>query len=358
MNLRALGHVLLMGAGLRADAVHPPAGLWPVAGGMPAAAGPPHCALGSGQAGERPRVSGDGGTLRVELLGPVRAWRDGRELRIGGPRRHAVLGMLAARAGHPVRCRELIAGVWGEPPPRAPGRLRAHLAGLRQALEPCRPRRAPGQVLAASGPGYLLRLSPAALDTGRLDQHVAQARRACAAGDLGRAARQLDGALSLYRDVVLAGVPGPWAAAERDRAGELRLTLLEERIEVLLAMGRHHETVPELAGLTRAHPQRERFLGQLMMALYRSGRPADALAQFTAARQPGAGTCGLEPGPGLRRLRLQILTADTALMTVLPPGSGLPGGRRGEPGGLSREAAAAYPWRRTAVRPHAHPAAR
>ena len=129
--------------------------------------------------------------------------------------------------------------------------------------------------------------------------------------------------------------------------------LLEERTELLLAMGRQHEAIPDLLGLTRAHPQRERFLSQLMVALNRAGRRADALAQFdTAHRLRG------EPGPGLRRLRLQILTADTALMTVLPPGSGLPGGRRGGLSGLSREAAAADRWRRTAARPHAHQAAR
>ncbi len=300
-------------------------------------------------------MNGDCAALRLELLGPVRAWRGQRELRIGGPRRHAVLGMLAARAGHPVRRSELIAGVWGEQPPAGAAHwLDGHVAGLRQALDPCRPHRQAGQVLAASGPGYRLRLGPAGLDTGQLDQHVAQARHACTAGDLAQAVRQLDAALCLYRDVPLAGLPGPWAAAERRRAAELRLTLLEERIEMLLAMGRPHEVVPDLLGLTQAHPQRERFLGQLMVALYRSGRRADALDQFAAARQ----LRGLEPGPGLRRLRLQMLTADTALMTVLPPGSGLPGGRRGGLSGLCQEAAAAARWRRTAARPHAHPAAR
>jgi DNA-binding SARP family transcriptional activator len=309
-------------------------------------------------------VHGDCGALRLELIGPVRAWRGQRELAIGGPRRHAVLGMLAARDGHPVRRSELVTGVWGTPPPAdAMQRLHGHLAGLRQALAPCRPHRAAGQALPASGPGYRLRFGPAGLDptgldptgldTAQLDQHVAQARRACTVGDLGHAVRLLDAALCLYRDVPLAGLPGPWAAAERHRLAELRFVLLEERTELLLAMGRQHEAIPDLLGLTRAHPQRERFLSQLMVALNRAGRRADALAQYdTAHRLRG------EPGPGLRRLRLQILTADTALMTVLPPGSGLPGGRRGGLSGLSREAAAADRWRRTAARPHAHQAAR
>jgi DNA-binding SARP family transcriptional activator len=270
--------------------------------------------------------------------------------------------MLASRAGHPVRGSELIAGVWGDQPPAdAIGRLHGHVAGLGQVLAPCHPHRAAGPALVASGPGFLLRLGLAGLDTGQLDQHVAQARHACTAGDLGRAVQLLDTALRLYRGVPLAGVPGRWAAAERLRAAELRMILLEERTEVLLAMGRHDQVVPDLLGLSQAHPQRERFLGQLMVALYRAGRRDDALAQFAGAREKR----GLEPGPGLRRLRLQILTADTALMTVLPPGSGLPGGRRGGLSGLSREAAAAHPrgaaadpWRRTAVRRHAHPAPR
>jgi DNA-binding SARP family transcriptional activator len=272
--------------------------------------------------------------------------------------------MLAARDGHPVRSSELITGVWGTPPPAdAMQRLHGHLAGLRQGLAPCRPHQAAGQVLPASGPGYRLQLSPAGLDpagldpagldTAQLDQHVAQARHACTAGDLGHAVRLLDAALRLYHDVPLAGLPGPWAAGERHRLAELRLILLEERTELLLAMGRQHEAIPDLLGLTRSHPQRERFLSQLMMALYRAGRRADALAQFDTARQLRG-----EPGPGLRRLRLHILTADTTLMTVLPPGSGLPGGRRGGLSGLSQEAAAADRWRRTVARPHAPQAAR
>jgi DNA-binding SARP family transcriptional activator len=277
--------------------------------------------------------------------------------------------MLAARDGHPVRRSELITGIWGTPPPAdAMQRLHGHLAGLRQALAPCRPHRAAGQVLPACGPGYRLRLGPAGLDAAglepagldpagldlaQLDQHVAQARHACTAGDLGHAVRRLDAALRLYRDAPLAGLPGPWAAAERLRLAELRLILLEERTELLLAMGRQHEAIPGLLGLTRAHPERERFLSQLMVALYRADRRADALAQFDTARRRRG-----EPGPGLHRLRLQILTADTALMTVLPPGSGLPGGRRGGLSGLCQEAAAADRWRRTAARPHAHPAAR
>ncbi len=248
--------------------------------------------------------------------------------------------MLATRAGHPVPVSELIAGVWhGQPPAAALPWLHRHLAGLDLALAPGRPHRAARPALLASGRGYRLRLGLAGLDTAQLDRHIAQARQACTAGDLGRAVRLLDTALRLYRGVPLAGVPGPWAAAERLRVAELRLVLLEERTEMLLAMGRHDQVVPDLLGLTQAHPQRERFLSQLMVALYRAGRRADALAQFAQARQQR----GLEPGPGLRRLRLQILTADTALMTVLPPGSGLPGGRRGGLSGLSREAAAANP---------------
>ncbi len=254
------------------------------------------------------------GALRVQLLGPVRAWRGDQELELGGPRRRAVLGMLAMRASQAVSRSELIDGLWGEDPPAsAVNSVHVYVAGLRRVLEPHRARRAPGQVLSASGPGYLLRLGPGQLDAAALDHHLAQAPRSLAAGDLTAAARSLDAARGLWRGTALAGIPGPWADIERVRLDELRLTTIEERIDVMLALGGHHQAVAQLAGLIREHPLRERFRGQLMMALYRCGRQADALAEFAAARRVLARELGIEPGPGLRRLHQQILTADAEL---------------------------------------------
>ncbi len=233
--------------------------------------------------------------------------------------------MLAIRANQAVSRSELIDGMWGQDPPAsAVNSVHVYVSGLRRVLEPRRARRAPGQVLSATGPGYLLRLEPGQLDTEALDRHLAQARLLPVAGDPAVAARSLDAALGLWQGVPLSGVPGPWADIERARLGELRLTAIEERIELMLALGDHHQAVPQLAGLIREYPLRERFRGQLMVALYRCGRQAEALAEFAAARRVLAGELGIEPGPGLRRLQQQVLTADPALDA--PAGAGVPAG--------------------------------
>ena len=248
-------------------------------------------------------MTGVTGALRIQLLGPVRAWRGEQELELGGPRRLAVLGMLAMRANQAVSRSELIDGLWGEDPPAsAVNSVHGHVAGLRRALEPRRAHRAPGQVLSASGPGYLLRLEPGQPDAEALGRHLAQAQRSPAAADLAATARSLDAALRLWQGVPLSGIPGPWADIERIRLDELRLAAIEEHIEVMLALGGHHQAVAQLAGLIREHPLRERFRCQLMMALYRCGRQADALAEFTDARRVLAGELGIEPGPGAAAL--------------------------------------------------------
>ncbi len=360
-------------------------------------------------------MSGDCGTLRIELLGPVRAWRGQRELRIGSAQRRAVLAMLAMRGGRPVAADEIARGLATQTPARrATSRVAAHMTGLRGVLDGCGAERtvldgtapdapasdglapdglapdgpAPGRsgphssapagpvpggsVPAEGGPRYLLRLDPAALDAGLLDGDLASARGWCAAGRLHAAARALDAAVARFHGQPLHAVPGPWAAAERERLAELWLAVQEERVEVMLALGQHYEAVPLLTGLIREHPQRERFLGQLMVALYRSGRRAEALARFAEARPVPAGRPARPPGPGLLRLQLQILTGDSALMTMVPPGGGLPGtGLPGSafsgralpggalaggallggamPGSVSREGVAADQWRRSAA---------
>jgi DNA-binding SARP family transcriptional activator len=222
--------------------------------------------------------------------------------------------MLAMRANEVVARSELIDGLWGDNPPgSAVNGVHVHVAGLRRALEPCRAHRAPGQVLRAGGAGYLLRLEAGQLDAEALDRHLAQARNSLAAGDLEAAAGSLDAALDLWHGAPLSGIPGPWADIERVRLTELRLGAIEERVEVMIALGRHQQAAAQLAGLIREQPLRERFRGQLMLALYRSGRQADALAEFAAARRVLTEELGIEPGPGLRRLHQQILAADGAL---------------------------------------------
>jgi DNA-binding SARP family transcriptional activator len=254
----------------------------------------------------------DAGVLRVQLLGPVRAWRGEHELELGGPRRRALLGMLAS-ARHAVSRGELIDGLWGqEPPASADNSVHVYIAGLRRVLEPRRPRRAPSLLLTAVAPGYRLRLEPGTLDTEVLHQHMTDARR-LAGGDPAAAARSLDAALRLWQGASLSGIPGPWADIERARLDELRQSATADRLDIMLRLGAHHQALAELAALIRQHPLQERFHGQLMLALYRCGRQGDALAAFADARRVLADQLGIDPGPALRRLHQQILAADVAL---------------------------------------------
>ena len=267
--------------------------------------------------------------LRVAVLGPVRAWRADTELELGAPRRRAVLGLLAARANHVVSRDELIDGIWGEEPPAsAVNALHVHVARLRAALEPERGHRAPGQVLLASQLGYELRLAPAQVDAQLFAGGLEAARELRERGDLEGAEESFAAALDLWRGTALAGIPGPGAEIVRVGLAEQRLAATEEHLEVILALGRHAEAVRRLTELVREHPLRERFSGQLILALYRSGRQAEALAAFAAARSVLVDELGLEPGPELRQLHARILAADPGLDLAIAPVTGpaqLPG---------------------------------
>jgi DNA-binding SARP family transcriptional activator/Tfp pilus assembly protein PilF len=276
----------------------------------------------------------DGQQLVLELLGPVRAWRGGQELDLGAPRRRSVLGLLALRPNRVVSRDELIDGMWGDDPPLSSvNALHVYVAGLRVALEPDRAPRAPGRILLASGPGYLLRLESGQLDTEIFGRHLNAASALRAAGDLAGAAASLDAALLLWKAAPLAGIPGPGAEIGRVRLIEQRLTAIEERIEVILALGQHAEAAAQLAGLVREHPLRERFRSQLMLALYRCGRQGDALAAFAEARCVLVEELGIEPGTELRQLHQRILAADAGLDNALRTAGGvtLPDGS--SPGG-------------------------
>ena len=176
--------------------------------------------------------------LRVQLLGPVRAWRGEQEVALGGPRRRALFGRLAS-ARKAVSRDELIDGLWGDDPPaNAENSLHVHILGLRRALEPRRAHRTPSRLLWGIGPGYQLMLGPGSRDTEALGRHIADARR-LAARDPWSAARSLEAALGLWQGDSLAGIPGPWADKERARLEELRQTVTADRIDLLLALGRH-----------------------------------------------------------------------------------------------------------------------
>ena len=253
-------------------------------------------------------------SLRVGVLGPVRAWLSGRELPTGPPRQQAVLGMLAMRANRVVSRDELVDAVWGErAPASAEGGVHTYVAGLRRVLEPGRSRRGPSQVLASAGGGYVLRLDAEQVDAIVFERSLLRGRRMRASRDLTGAITALDSALGEWHGSAFAGVPGPYAAAERIRLAELRSAAAEERADVLLDLGRHEQAVPELAALVAEHPLRERMRGLLMVALYRCGRQAEALQAFHDARQVLADELGIDPGPELSRIHQQILALDPSL---------------------------------------------
>ena len=267
-----------------------------------------------------PVTADDGQPLRVAVLGPVRAWRGDAELDLGAPQRRAVLGLLAVRANQVVPRDELIDGLWGEElPASAVNALHVHVSRLRATLEPQRAHRAPSRVLLATGAGYQLRLTPGQLDAEAFAQRLEQAREARGQGDLAAAAVSFDAALRLWQGAALAGIGGPCAQIVAAGLGERRLTAIEERLEVILALGRHAEAAQQLVELVREHPLRERFAGQLMLALYRSGRQAEALNAFAAARGVLVGELGIEPGAQLRTLHARILAADPGLDVAATP---------------------------------------
>jgi DNA-binding SARP family transcriptional activator/tetratricopeptide (TPR) repeat protein len=247
-------------------------------------------------------------SVGVLLLGPVLARRGRRPVDPGPPRQRAVLAALALNANRVVARAELIDATWGvDPPASAENSIHVYVAGLRRLLEPGRARRAPADVLVSSGPGYLLRLVPEQLDTEVFRGCLDRARQSWSAHDLPAAVASFDAALGLWRGGALGGVPGPFAEIERARLEELRLATIEQRAELMLAVGRPEDLTAELSSLVRAFPLREQLRRLQMLALYACGRQAEALAAFQHGRRVLVEELGVEPGPELQRLHEQIL---------------------------------------------------
>ncbi|GAA2589296.1 MULTISPECIES: AfsR/SARP family transcriptional regulator [Streptomyces] len=245
--------------------------------------------------------------LRFGVLGPVRAWRGEETLATGSPQQRALLAALLLREGRTATAAELIDALWGEEPPsQALAAVRTYASRLRKVLDP--------GVLASESGGYAVRgLAEGALDLARAQDLAAEAEKARSSGDLGHARDLLRRALALWDGEVLAGVPGPYAQTQRVRLGEWRLQLLETRLDMDLEQGCHAESVSELTALTAAHPLRERLRELLMLALYRSGRQAEALAVYADTRRLLADELGVDPRPGLQELQQGILRADPHL---------------------------------------------
>lgn len=257
--------------------------------------------------------------LRVGVLGPLRAWLDGTEIGLGPARQRAIFAVLAVNAGRPVPRGELIAGVWGDAAPASvEGSVHTYVSGLRRALEPDRSRWSTASVLVSEPAGYSLLLADDALDAAVFERHLEQARRAAGGGDHEAALAELDAALALWQGEALSGVPGGFAERHREYLAELRLDTLERRAEAMLALGGHLDLAAELAVLTGENPLRESLRESLMLALYRSGRHAEALDVFRDARATLTAELGVEPGPALQRLHQRILAQDPALDAPAP----------------------------------------
>src|SRR5579859_7380572 len=255
--------------------------------------------------------------LRVGVLGPVAAWDGDKQLQVGQPRQQAVLAILAMRANRVISRSELVDAVWGhEAPPSAEGSVYTYIAGLRRIIEPGRSTRGQGRILVSTGAGYVLHLVPGQPDAVAFEQHLGRARQLRKGGDPAGAVASLDAALGLWRGVAFAAVPGPFAETERARLAELRSLAAEERADVLLALGRHEEVVPDLTAMVADQPLRERMRGLLMIALYRGGRQAEALRVYQEGKRVLAEELGIDPGLDLTRIHQQITSMDPALNLV------------------------------------------
>ena len=266
--------------------------------------------------------------MRFGILGPLQViGDDGRELALGGRMPRAVLALLLLRANAVVSSDQLVEELWaGAPPASGAKGLHVHVSRLRRALgaghsDP------DGERLVTTAGGYVLRVGPEELDVQRCERLIGEGRSLLAAGRPDQALAALSGALELWRGDVLADFQyDAFAQGEIARLGELRGAVLEERIAVEMLLGREAQVLGELERLVREYPYRERLRGQLMLALYRTGRQAEALGAYRAARSVLVDELGIEPSVELRQLHEAILAQDRALLQTDPGQPAAPAG--------------------------------
>jgi DNA-binding SARP family transcriptional activator len=242
--------------------------------------------------------------MEFRILGPLEVGDGDRPVALTGARTRALLVLLLTSANEVVPADRLIDELWGAQPPRtAPNALQVLISRLRSLI-------APADVIVTRGPGYLIRVEPDQLDLLRFERLVSSAQNVAPE----EAARILREALGLWRGPALADLERePFARAEIGRLEELRLFALERRIDADLTLGRRAELVGELEALTREHPYRESLRAQLMLALYGSGRQAEALEVYRETRQLLVDELGIESGPSIQQLQQAILRQDPAL---------------------------------------------
>ena len=247
--------------------------------------------------------------MDFRVLGPFEVAGDEGTLTLGGTKQRSVLAVLLLHANQVVSTDRLIDALWGGSPPFTSAKtIQVYVSRLRKAIGDDR--------LVTRAPGYVLYVDPTELDLARFEQLVAEARRASPES----ASAKLRDALALWRGAPLADLAyEEFAQAEIARLEEMRLGAIEQRLEADLALGRHDEVVPELETLIARNPVRERFRHQLMLALYRSARQAEALDAYRRARQELADELGLEPSESLKQLEAAILRQDPELALAADP---------------------------------------
>jgi DNA-binding SARP family transcriptional activator len=247
--------------------------------------------------------------LEFRILGPLEVADETGSISLGGQKQRALLGLLLIHAGEVLSTDRIVDELWGEQPPRtAMTSLQNFVSQLRKVLPP--------DVLVTKPPGYLIRVEPDQLDLGCFERLVAEARRQSAE----QRSRMLHEGLALWRGPPLADLAfEAFAQGEIRRLEELRLEALEERIDADLELGGGGELVGELEGLVTQYPVREGLRGQLMLALYRAGRQAEALQAYLDARRALVDELGIEPSPALQQLYRSMLRQEAALERAPPP---------------------------------------
>jgi DNA-binding SARP family transcriptional activator/class 3 adenylate cyclase len=247
--------------------------------------------------------------LYFRILGPLEVGSDGQALELGGKQRRALLTVLLLNANQVVSVDRLIDDLWGEhPPPTAGHTIQVYVSQLRKLLGPA------GEALVTQSPGYMLRLEPGELDLHRFEELLKKGREALDGNDAQSAAETLGQALALWRGPALADFAfEPFAQGAIGRLEELRLVALENRVEADLDLGRHADLVGELEDVVRANPLRERPRAQLILALYRSGRQAEALEAYQETRRALVEELGIDPSPSLQELERAVLNQDPML---------------------------------------------
>ena len=249
--------------------------------------------------------------MDFRLLGPLDVLDGGVRLQLAPGKQRALLALLLLNANRTVAAEQIVDDLWGvDAPPSASKMVQIHVSQLRKSLSEPR--------LQTRRPGYLLEAADDELDLARFERAVVAGRRALAEGDAAQARRLLGEALALWRGPALGEFAEPFAAREAARLAEQRVVALEWRIEADLALGHHRDVVSELEALIAQHPLREQLRSQHMLALYRSGRHAEALAAYQAFRRTLADELGMEPSASLRELEGRMLRQAPTLELAAP----------------------------------------